>query len=214
MDVALQFPMIFPRKPSVLLAISLLLAIAMYVGARPRQASEEIPHSTIARRTTQKGLPNLGEVTPALYRGAQPTAEGIETLQKMGIDIVVDMRSGPNETEEQTVTQRGMRYISIPAVCYSPKDDTFAQFLAVVRENPDKKIFVHCQLGADRTGMAVASYRMAEQGWSADEAMKEMQVFGFSSAHHMMCPGLAAYERNFPERLKANPAFQEAPAKP
>ena len=209
-----RFPMIPARKTSALFAISLLLAIATCVGGQTPQASEEIPHSTIARRITQKGLPNLGEVTPALYRGAQPTAEGIETLQKMGIDVVVDMRSGPHQSEEQTVTQRGMRYISIPSVCYSPKDEVFAQFLAVVRENPDKKIFVHCQLGADRTGMAVASYRMAEQGWSADQAMREMQVFGFSSAHHMMCPGLAAYEKNFPERLRENPAFQESPAKP
>jgi protein tyrosine/serine phosphatase len=198
-------------KPSLLLALSLLLAIATCVGAQTPQASEEIPHSTIAQRIKQKGLPNLGQITPALYRGAVPTPEGIETLQKMGIDIVVDMRSGPNETEEQTVTQRGMRYVSLPSVCYSPKDDTFAHFLAVVRENPDKKIFVHCQLGVDRTGMAVASYRMAQQGWSADEAMKEMQAFGFSSAHHMMCPGLAAYEKNFPDHLKANPAFQPPP---
>ncbi len=214
MEVALQFLMISSRKPSLLLAFSWLLAIATCVGAQTPQAGEEIRHFTIAQRIKQKGLPNLGEVTPALYRGAQPTAEGIETLQKMGIDIVVDMRAGPHESEEQTVTQRGMRYISIPSACYSPKDDTFAQFLAVVRENPDKKIFVHCQLGADRTGMAVASYRMAEQGWSADQAMREMQVFGFSSAHHMMCPGLATYEKDFPERLKTNPAFQESSLKP
>jgi hypothetical protein len=62
--------------------------------------------------------------------------------------------------------------------------------------------------------MAVASYRMAEQGWSADEAMKEMQAFGFSSAHHLMCSGLAAYEKTFPDHLKTNPAFQGSPQKP
>ena len=208
--------MIVTRKPSPPLALSLLLAIAICVGAEPRQAGEGSPHPDVlldlkspGRKIKQKGLPNLGEVTPALYRGALPTAEGLETLQKMGINIVVDMRAGPHKTEEETVSQRGMQYVSLPSVCYGPKDETFAQFLAVVRENPGKKIFVHCQLGVDRTGMAVASYRMAEQGWSADEAMKEMQVFGFSSAHHLMCPGLAAYERNFPERLKTNPALQQ-----
>jgi len=204
------------RRLSPLPVLSLLFVLALYVGAEPRQAHEVGPHSetatgqkTIGRRIKQKGLPNLGEVTPALYRGALPTAEGIETLQKMGVDIVVDMRSGPHKTEEETVTQRGMRYVSLPSVCYSLKDDTFAQFLTLVRDNPDKRIFVHCQLGADRTGMAVASYRMAEQGWSADDAMKEMQAFGFSTPHHLMCPGLAEYEKTFPERLKTNPAFQQ-----
>jgi protein tyrosine/serine phosphatase len=206
--------MISPRKPSTLLALSFLLAVTTCARAQTAPPSEESPHTTIAQRIKQRGLPNLGQVTPALYRGAQPTPEGIETLQKMGIDIVVDMRAGLNESEQQTVTQRGMRYVSLPSVCYSPKDDTFAHFLAVVRDNPDKKIFVHCQLGADRTGMAVASYRMAEQGWSADEAMREMQAFGFSNAHHLMCPGLAAYEKSFSDHLKTNPAFQESPQKP
>jgi protein tyrosine phosphatase (PTP) superfamily phosphohydrolase (DUF442 family) len=204
-----------PRKASALFALS-LFAIAMCVVAQPRQAGDENPHpdtlldlKSPGRKIKQKGLPNLGEVTPGLYRGALPTAEGIETLQKMGINIVVDMRDGEHKTEEETVSQRGMQYVALPSVCYGPKDETFAQFLAVVRENPGKKIFVHCRLGVDRTGMAVASYRMAQQGWSADEAMKEMQVFGFSNAHHLMCPGLAAYEKSFPERLKTNPALQQ-----
>jgi protein tyrosine/serine phosphatase len=68
---------------------------------------------------------------------------------------------------------------------------------------------VHCQLGVDRTGMAIASYRMAEEGWSANEAMKEMRAFGFSTVHRAMCPGLADYEEGFPERLKSNQTFKE-----
>jgi len=50
---------------------------------------------------------------------------------------------------------------------------------------------------------------MAEEGWSADEAMKEMKAFGFSTVHHAMCPGLEEYEEKFPERLKKSKAFQE-----
>jgi len=30
--------------------------------------------------------------------------------------------------------------------------------------------------------MTIAAYRMAEQGWSAPEAMKEMQAYGFSQS--------------------------------
>jgi len=57
--------------------------------------------------------------------------------------------------------------------------------------------------------MAVAAYRMAEQGWSADEAMKEMKEFGFSRSHHLICPSLAGYEKSFPERWKTSEAFKE-----
>jgi protein-tyrosine phosphatase len=79
----------------------------------------------------------------------------------------------------------------------------------VVHENKGKKIFVHCRLGDDRTGMMVAAYRMAEEGWTADEAMNEMRSFGFTKSHHLICPGLARYEKSFPKRLKNDPAFAQ-----
>jgi Tyrosine phosphatase family len=89
-----------------------------------------------------------------------------------------------------------------------PQDQEFVKFLTLVQENSDKKIFAHCRLGDDRTGMMVAAYRMGLQGWSAEEAMKEMHEFGFRGAHHLICPGLAPYEKSFPERFKKHAAFE------
>ena len=160
-------------------------------------------------RLKVKGIPNFGEITPNLYRGAQPSPEGLEALKNLGVNLVVDMRGEQNKDEEAAVTKLGMQYISIPSHCPFPKDEPFAKFLRVIRENPAKKAFVHCRLGDDRTGMAVAAYRMAEEGWSADEAMKEMRTFGFSAVHRAMCPGLADYEESFPQRLKTSRAFKE-----
>jgi hypothetical protein len=57
--------------------------------------------------------------------------------------------------------------------------------------------------------MMVAAYRMAEEGWTADEAMKEMKSFGFTKSHHIICPSLARYEKEFPDRLKNDPEFAE-----
>jgi hypothetical protein len=55
--------------------------------------------------------------------------------------------------------------------------------------------------------MMIAAYRMAEEGWSADEAMNEMRTFGFTWTHHLTCPGLANYEKHFPEKLRNSSAF-------
>jgi len=154
------------------------------------------------------GLPNFGEVSPNLYRGGQPGVDGLESLKKMGVSIVVDMRSGPNDNEKRAVNKLGMQYVSIPWHCPFPSDATFAKFLKLIEENRDKKIFVHCRLGDDRTGMAVAAYRMGEQGWSADRALDEMEKFGFDWRHHMICPTLQSYEQSFPERLKKNDVFK------
>ena len=154
------------------------------------------------------GVGNFGEVTPRLFRGAQPTRKGFAALAKTGIDIVVDTRGNRSNSEGKEVRRLGMRYVAIPWHCPFPHDEVFARFLKLVRENPDKKIFVHCRLGDDRTGMMIAAHRMADEGWSADRAMGEMQQFGFSRAHRVICPTLASYESHFPEHLKTNRAFK------
>ena len=131
----------------------------------------------------------------------------IEGLAERGVGIVIDLRGG-GERERVRVTRLGMQYVAIPWHCFNPRDQQFALFLRVLRDNPDKKVFVHCRLGVDRTGMMVASYRMGEQGWSASEAAKEMVAFGFSSLHRMMCPALSSYEAKFPWNFQTNPVFE------
>jgi tyrosine-protein phosphatase SIW14 len=155
-----------------------------------------------------KGIGNFGEVTPTLFRGGQPNVQGFDALAKMGVDIVVDARGERAKSEGKVVQRLGMHYVALPWHCPFPHDETFVRFLKLVKENPHKKIFVHCRLGDDRTGMMIAAYRMAAEGWSADEALREMQIFGFSRAHHFICPSLAPYEQAFPRHLQSNPAFE------
>jgi tyrosine-protein phosphatase SIW14 len=193
------------------LAIPLLLAITMCPGEEPQQKggrSASHPARPMGQKRKIKGIGNVGEVTPTLFRGAQPSHEGLEALAKMGIDIVVDARGNQSDSEGKEASRLGMQYVAIPWHCPFPNDDVLVRFLKLLQENPRKRVFVHCRLGDDRTGMMIAAYRMAAQGWTADEAMHEMQQFGFSSIHHLICPGLASYEKSFPEHLRSNPAFE------
>jgi tyrosine-protein phosphatase SIW14 len=164
---------------------------------------------TIARKLAVPGVPNLGEVSSTLFRGAQPTQEGFQKLAEMGISIVVDLRERGREAERQQVTKFGMRYVAIPWNCFHPEDTDMARFLRLLHDNHGKKVFVHCQTGDDRTGMMIAAFRMAEEGWTAEEAMKEMEAYGFTSSHHLICPGLSSYEAEFPKRFKTSPAFRD-----
>jgi tyrosine-protein phosphatase SIW14 len=192
------------------LALSLLLAIPVCAGDKPQPGdtgSASNSNRQFGQRRTIKGIGNFGEVTPNLFRGAQPSQQGFEELRKMGIDIVVDARGNRNDSEGKEVAALGMKYVSIPWHCPFPNDDVLVRFLKLLQENPKKRVFVHCRLGDDRTGMMIAAYRMAAQAWTADEAMYEMQQFGFSAVHHWICPGLASYENQFPEHLKNNSAF-------
>ncbi len=174
----------------------------------PTNQGEQSPKTrVIGRKLQAKGVPNFGEVTPELYRGGLPNASGLKALAAMGVKVVVDLR-GNNLTEKKEAHSLGMEYFAIPWHCPWPRDESSAKFLKLLQAKRSEKVFVHCRLGDDRTGMMIAAYRMAEEGWSADEAMKEMKAFGFSRAHHFICPGLAGYERSFPERLKTGSAFE------
>ena len=199
------------------LSIMTVLVVAMQAAApqtsAPNNQEVKSPKTrAIGRKLEEKGVPNFGEVTPTLYRGGLLNTTGLKALAKMGISVVVDTHAN-DESEEKEAKKLGMKYVAIPWHCPWPHDEVFEKFLKVVHENNGKKIFVHCRLGDDRTGMMVAAYRIAEEGWTADEAMNEMRTFGFSRAHHFICPGLASYEKSFPERLKDSPAFAEERAR-
>ena len=188
-------------------AFCALLSIAFHASSpQPQMEVRDAKQATLVHAD---GIPKFAEVTPHLYRGGQPTDKAFEDLKKMGIDVIVDMRSGNRKHEKEVVTKLGMEYTQLSWHCPFPSDKPFAEFLKIIETHPDKKVMVHCRLGDDRTGMAIAAYRMAEQGWSAQEAMDEMRQFGFRGVHHLICPGLAGYEKSFPERLKNNKAFQE-----
>ncbi len=160
---------------------------------------------TTGKHLEENGVRNFGQVTPTLYRGGQPTAEGFETLARVGINIIVD--TGRSKRDEGIVEKLGMTYVSLPWYCPFPKDKVFDRFVELIRKNPRKKIFVHCRFGDDRTGMMIAAYRMAEDGWTAKQAMQEMREFGYTPIHHLMCPGLSRYEKGFPGRLRDDSVF-------
>jgi len=188
---------------------ALVMSGVLCASARPQVQPSSTPsvRHVPAKKLKLTGVANFGEVTPHLYRGAQPSLQGFQGLAAMGIDIVIDARLSQKSSEKKVVTAAGMRYISIPWHCMFPKDKAMAQFLAVLRENPNKKIFVHCRLGDDRTGMMIAAYRMAVDNWTAAEAYAEMMQFGMNRE---ICFPLIKYERNFPERLKKNADLRSA----
>ena len=188
-------------------AIALLIALCL-ISPLQGHSQQDAPRTHApALKMKVAGVKNFGKVTPFLYRGAQPTPEGFKTLSKMGVNVVIDARLSGRDKESQQVNALGMQYVSIPWHCLFPTDEKMARFLAVLRENRGKKVFVHCRYGDDRTGMMIAAYRMSVEHWTSDEARQEMQQFGLNS---VACYPLQKYERDFPKRLQENSQLQNA----
>jgi protein tyrosine phosphatase (PTP) superfamily phosphohydrolase (DUF442 family) len=185
----------------------------------PLFAQTQSPDSAqpVARAATQPsygeklhivGIHNAGKINAILYRGAQPSEQGLSELKKLGIVTIVDLRGEDREKikwERKHAETLGMRFVNIPVSGWSPPtDEQVVQFLSLFRGNSPQKIFVHCRFGDDRTGVFVATYRMAFEKWTANQAMNEMYFFGFNGFWH---PVMKSFIREFPERLNSEPAL-------
>ncbi len=124
------------------------------------------------------GLSNVGRFNQNLYRGAQPTTDGFQTLWIMGVRTVLALRI--LDSEKKIVESYGMRYIPLPMSTFTKVNvNILHEALKVMRDENNWPVFVHCQHGADRTGVVCAVYRMQYDGWVEREAEQEMQDFGF-----------------------------------
>jgi tyrosine-protein phosphatase SIW14 len=157
-----------------------------------------------------QGISDFGKVDDYLYRGGQPRDEGLNQLQRLGIETIVDLRSelhGLIEHERGRAESLGMHFVNLPGSGWAtPTDEELARFFSLVREQPRKKIFIHCWLGGDRSGTFIAAYRITFDGWSPEQAIQEMRMFHYLEFWH---PNMRAYVQRFPNRLAHSPQLAD-----
>lgn len=196
------------RLKNRLLAIVVVAAFASFAAIST--GAQIAPIGSRATSLTIQGVPNAGSVTGTLFRGAQPTGNAFADLQKLGMNIVVDFRGegGEVNAEKKSVESLGMKFVSLPWNGGSiPTRDEILTFFTLLRDNPDQKVFIHCEYGADRTGVMIALYRIAVDHWTPQQAISEMKDFHY---HSFMLPHLAKYVKAFPAALAADPSMASA----
>ncbi len=135
----------------------------------------------VTPRVSAHDLPNFHAVTPVLLRGAAPTPQGLETLQKMGVKTVIDLRIAPKTVakERAQLGRMGVHFINLPMSGEPPTEAQIQTFLQTIADPAQQPVFVHCQHGADRTGTMIGIYREHVVGWPYDRTYKEMRKYGF-----------------------------------
>ena len=123
------------------------------------------------------GLSNFYEVTTNLYRGAQPSAQGMAELKSMGVKTVLNLRSF--HSDNKLVASGDLKLARLHMKPWHAEDEDVVAFLKIANDTNNLPLFVHCQRGADRTGMICAMYRIVYCGWTKEAAIKEMKEGGF-----------------------------------
>lgn len=130
-----------------------------------------------ARKIALPGVANFYQVNTNLYRGAQPTAEGMANLKALGVRTVISLRI--LRSDQHKLQGTGLKSVSLGIAPWRVKEDEVVKFLKAATDTNNLPVFVHCEYGADRTGLMCAMYRVVVCDWTKQEAIAEMRDGGF-----------------------------------
>jgi protein tyrosine/serine phosphatase len=162
------------------LAMATLLAVSS-VLPMAAQTITAGTHSAPAIALSSVHIGNFGRINDNYYRGAQPRGRDYRDLSALGVKTVINLTNSDSQANERAmVEQAGMNYVQIPITTHvPPTQEQIKQFLSLATGPATQPVYVHCVGGKHRTGVMTAVYRMTLNGWSADQAFKEMKQYKF-----------------------------------
>lgn len=121
------------------------------------------------------------KVSDGLTRGSRiDDKKGYQKLVDQGFKGIVDLTlEGTNDAKAGKAA--GLNTLNVKILDNSaPTQKQMKDFLDFATNPKNSPCYVHCEAGKGRTGVAVASYRMAVEGWPPDKAIAEAKKFGCS----------------------------------
>lgn len=162
-----------------------------------------------ARVENAPGIKNVAMITPRIARGGQPRSKGFRFLKDHGFKTVISLRE--HHDEKEPVEAAGLKWIHIPLQAdltgsSPPTDNQIQAFFGAILDPVNQSVYFHCALGKDRTGTMAALYRMEVDGWTAEEAIEEMDAFGA----HGLYKSLTDFVKNYEPSGRWAPASRKA----
>ena len=118
---------------------------------------------------------NLFQVTPTLFRSEQLTAKDEALLQHNNIKTIITLRFFDRNDDQEELSNLPLNLINHPLKSWHIKPKQIAAVLYEIEQAQQQGgVLVHCYHGADRTGLIIGMYRIVNQGWSIEEAKREM----------------------------------------
>ncbi len=145
--------------------------------------------------------------------------KGLEALLFLNVSTVINLQGGDIDDsftgiiaglrqkgewpeaiaqEKAYFESRHKTYFNFPLNSHAPKTaqedlDIQAALLLMSEATPERPLFIHCEHGADRTGLLIALFRVVHQGWSPEDAHKEWVANGHSRLSRLFTGHLDDY---------------------
>ncbi len=170
---------------SSLIVLSLVgIGCAHSYVAAPRRDAAIAPgpaSDAFAMLASSRGPDRFAQVTPLIYRGAQPTAEQLALLRDVGVKTIVTFITDKSVLREETdaAAKLGIAVHSYPFAGMSSPDPALLERIVGELRGAEAPIYIHCRQGRDRTSLVAALYRVWVQGWDPKTAwQREALDFG------------------------------------
>jgi tyrosine-protein phosphatase SIW14 len=130
-----------------------------------------------------------------LYRSGQLSVDGLTRIvHDFRIRTVVTLRDAhvpgdepPDLAEEEWCRKEELNYFRLPQLPWQapdgsvPNEINVVKFLEIMKDPGNYPVLVHCLAGKHRTGALCAVYRMEHDHWTNQQAIEELEVYGFEN---------------------------------
>ena len=205
------------------LRIALLFLVLMLAAGAAALRAEDTPAPLVvpvnnSRPAELPGLHNVFHLSERLYSGSVPEGdEGFHSLQRLGIRTILTVDGMSPDVER--AHRFGMRYVHLPFGydgCPVPQAN---RIVRAVRDLPGP-VYVHCHHGKHRSPTAAEFVRIALDGITPEQAVREMQRAGTGKEYEGLYQDVRAYRppteaqldhvpATFPEVARIPPLAQE-----
>lgn len=139
----------------------------------------------------------IAHVDRNCFRGPRPG--DLKALRfDFNIDTIIDLESGiydlVNGVSPQFPSDFGMAHYHMPCSDFLPPSDAYVAKSLDLMSDVNRKTYIHCLSGVDRTGFVCAVYRMKVQGWSYGDALHEWIARGRHPWYFIWDRALKKYE--------------------
>jgi protein-tyrosine phosphatase len=159
-----------------ILRISLFLAVLAFAGYLWHEKTEAYHFVTVTPRV--------------LYRSGWMKPHGMnEIIKEYNIQTIVNLCLPSEETylknnnylvEQEICRKNGVNLVNLPMPGYTPPTwEQVDEWLSILKDGSMLPVLVHCAQGATRTGVMAAIYEMEFLCKSNEEALKQLQMFGY-----------------------------------
>ncbi|KAF0145298.1 MAG: hypothetical protein FD156_1129 [Nitrospirae bacterium] len=185
------------RNYLVLFILAIVFLLSACVTCKTTSTIGQRPEKWATQMKNTCNVPNFYKINNNIYRSAQPTEEGMKQLcDVMKIKTVINLRSFHSDNYEK-MCSTALPDERLHVKAWHPEDEDVIKVMKILSHKENGPFLIHCQAGADRTGLMSSMYRVIYDKWTKEEAIEEMINGGYG--FHPWWKNIIEYIQDFPD---------------